>query len=112
MSKVDEKEIEIENDTELQNETQSNDEPEVIVVEEEKKETTKPEKDKNKKVHFKWLRGAFSELKKVTWPPFGRVVKETIVVLSVTAVFLVVIFGIDQLLNLLYNLLTNSMGSK
>ena len=113
MSHIDEKDIEIENDTELQNEVQNNDEPIEIVVEEEKNESPKFDKDKKeKKVHFKWLRGAFSELKKVTWPSFGRVVKETIVVLSVTAVFLIVIFGIDQLLNQLYNLLTGSMGGK
>ena len=36
MSHIDEKDIEIENDTELQNEVQNNDKPIEIVVEEEK----------------------------------------------------------------------------
>ena len=50
-----------------------------------------------------------AELKKVTWPTFGKVVKQTLVVLSVTFVFLLVVIGIDQLLFLLYNLLTKKM---
>ena len=55
------------------------------------------------------FKGMWSELKKVTWPSFGTVVKNTVVVLSITAVFLLVILGIDQLLYLLYNLLTKNM---
>ena len=39
----------------------------------------------------------FSELKKVTWPKFGEVVKKTGIVLAVTAAFLLVVFGIDRL---------------
>lgn len=55
------------------------------------------------------VKGAFSELKKVSWLTFGKVVKQTAVVLSVTAIFLVVIFGIDSLLKLLNDLLTSKM---
>lgn len=50
-----------------------------------------------------------SELKKVTWPSFSKVVKQTVVVLSVTLIFLLVVIGIDQLLYLLYNLITKNM---
>ena len=55
------------------------------------------------------MKEVFSELKKVSWPTFGKVVKSTVVVLSVTAVFLLVVFGIDQLLYFLYGLLTKNM---
>ena len=64
-------------------------------------------KTKNKKPSK--IKAAFSELKKVSWPGIRRVVKETAIVLSITAIFLVVIMGIDQLLYLLYNLLTKNM---
>lgn len=104
MAYLDENEINNE-EAEVVGETTSTEEE--IVVEAEENETGKSVKDNQKgsKQHFKKTKGAFSELKKVTWPTFGRVVKETLVVLSVTTVFLVVIFGIDQLLSLLYNLL-------
>ena len=71
-------------------------------------QSTKKSTKDNKKGSNK-AKGAFSELKKVSWPSFGKVVKQTIVVLSVTAVFLAVIVGIDQLLYLLYDLLTSNM---
>ena len=71
----------------------------------------KSNKKKSKSGKPSKIKGAFSELKKVTWPTFGRVVKETIVVLSVTAVFLVVIFGIDRLLKVLFDFLTGNMGA-
>ena len=46
--------------------------------------------------------GMISELKKVTWPKFGTVVKQTGVVLVVVLVFLVVITGLDYgLVNLI-----------
>ena len=46
----------------------------------------------------------FSELKKVTWPDFAKVMKQTGIVLGVVFVFLVVVtaidFGLQQLLTL------------
>ncbi len=44
------------------------------------------------------IKDVFSELKKVTWPTFAKVVQSTGVVLVVVAIFLVVITGIDALL--------------
>ena len=85
------------------------DDHEEIVVEEDETKTKSKKQSKSKKPSK--IKASFSELKKVTWPGFGRVVKETLVVLSVTIVFLVVIFGIDQLLSLFYNFLTKSMGA-
>ena len=91
----------------VEEEVSSNDEVEEVVVEEEQTKSKKSKKG-DKKGSNK-AKATVSELKKVTWPGFGKVVKETAVVLAVTAVFLVVIFGIDRLLYLLYNLLTSNM---
>ena len=48
----------------------------------------------------------FSELKKVTWPSFGKVVKTTCVVLVLTLVFIVVYTGVNVGLGKLLELLT------
>lgn len=51
------------------------------------------------------LKETFSELKKVTWPTFPKVVKATCVVLVVVLVFLVVVtainFGLQELLKVI-----------
>jgi len=49
----------------------------------------------------------FSELKKVTWPTFGKVVKTTGVVLAVVLFFLVVIGLADYLFSTLIGLITS-----
>ena len=58
-------------------------------------------KPKEKKVRENKLarktKETVSELKKVTWPKFTTVLKQTGVVLAVTAAFLLVVFGIDRL---------------
>ena len=69
-----------------------------------KKKNLKKDKKEKKPGLFKKLREAWSELKKVTWPTFGTVVKKTLVVIFVTLIFTVVLFGIDYLLGLVYNL--------
>ena len=68
---------------------------------------TKAKKDKKpkEKKFGKKTREMTSELKKVTWPTFSDVVKKTGVVLAVVLIFAVVIFGIDTLLGLLFDLL-------
>ncbi len=67
-------------------------------------------KNKDKKPNFfvrmgKKIKEVFSELKKVSWPSFSKVMKQTGVVLGVVSLFLVVIalmdFGLSQLLTLL-----------
>ena len=65
-----------------------------------KQKEIKKDKKKNKKPSiFKKLgekvKDVFSELKKVSWPTFGKVVKQTGVVLVVVLIFLVVIFAFD-----------------
>ena len=47
-----------------------------------------------KKIGMK-LKDVFSELKKVNWPSFGKVVKQTGIVLVVVLLFLVVITAFD-----------------
>ncbi|MBQ4098132.1 MAG: preprotein translocase subunit SecE [Clostridia bacterium] len=74
------------------------------------KQDVKKSNKKNKKPGFFARMGAkikdvFSELKKVTWPSFGKVVKQTGIVIAVVLVFLVVItafdFGLSELLKLI-----------
>jgi preprotein translocase subunit SecE len=48
----------------------------------------------------------FSELKKVTWPTFAKVVKSTCVVLVIVVVFLVIITAANAGLQELFRLLT------
>ena len=73
------------------------------------KKTEKVEKNKkNKKVKEKKVGKAaktFSDLKKVTWPSFGSVVKQTSVVIVVVLAFLLVIFGLDRLCSWLIGLI-------
>lgn len=65
------------------------------------------EKGKEKKPGLgKKIKDVFSELKRVTWPSFGKVVKATGVVLVVVFIFLVVVTGINQGLQKLLELLT------
>jgi len=59
---------------------------------------------------IKRLRDVGGELKKVRWPTFGRTIKQTGVVLGLVLVFAIVVFGIDQGLNQLYQLLTKALA--
>ena len=56
------------------------------------------------------IKETFSELKRVTWPTFPKVVKTTCVVLVVVFVFLVVITGLNMGLQALFNLITGLGG--
>ncbi len=75
----------------------------------EKNNNKEKKKANNKPNFFKriWIKikEVFSELKKVTWPSFGKVVKQTGMVIAVVALFLVVIslmdFGLTALLDLI-----------
>ena len=77
-------------------------------------ETKKVEKKKvqpkNKKPNIfvrmgRKLKEVFSEIKKVSWPSFSKVMKQTGIVLGVVLAFMIVItlidFGLGQLLQLL-----------
>ncbi len=66
---------------------------------EEKKDVKKVKKNKKPNI-FKRLgakiKDIFSELKKVSWPGFKKVVKETGIVIVVVLIFLVVITAFDS----------------
>ena len=68
---------------------------------------TKQTKEKTKKPNklAKSLKDTGAELKKVTWPKFKDVVKQTGVVLVVVIVFTLVLFGLDKLCSWLVGLL-------
>lgn len=73
-----------------------------------KKPEQKNDKKKVKKVKEKKVNAAsktFSELKKVSWPNFKTVVKQTSVVIVVVLAFLLVIFGLDKLCSWLIGLI-------
>ena len=58
------------------------------------------------------LKEVFSELKRVSWPTFGKVMKATGAVLVVVAVFTVLFAGINSGLQYLWNLLVETTRPK
>lgn len=94
-----------ENETPAKENVEVNTQPEAKtsnkVVEVKAKDVAKKQK-KDKKAKqpnkvAKALKDTGNELKKVTWPKFKDVVKQTGVVLVVVIVFAVVLFGFDRL---------------
>ena len=83
----------------------------VEVRKEEKKPVKKVNKHKRpglfKRMGAK-IKDIFSELKKVSWPTFAKVLKETGIVLAVVLVFLVVITAFDVGLDTLLKLITGN----
>ncbi|MCQ2564568.1 MAG: preprotein translocase subunit SecE [Clostridia bacterium] len=65
----------------------------------------KEEKVKKPSKLGKTIKDTHNELKKVTWPKFGEVVKSTGIVLVVVLVFALVLFGLDRLCSWLTGLL-------
>lgn len=51
------------------------------------------------------VKETFSELKKVTWPSFGKTMAQTGMVLGVVAIFAVLVFGVDALLIWIFSLI-------
>lgn len=74
------------------------------VVEVKAKEVKKKKVKKPSKIKAA-LKDTRAELKKVTWPKFKEVVKQTGIVLVVVLVFAVVLFGLDRLCSWLTSLL-------
>lgn len=66
----------------------------------------KPKKAKKEKtVKVSKTRETMSELKKVSWPSFGKTMKQTGMVISVVAIFTLLVLGIDSLLSWLISLI-------
>lgn len=68
--------------------------------------------DKNKKPNVfarmgKKLKETFAELKRVSWPSFGKALKATGVVLSIVLVFVLIVTGVNYGLSELLKFLTN-----
>lgn len=70
-----------------------------------KSDKKKVEKTKKPSKTKKVAKDTLNEIKKVTWPSFKTVLKQTGVVLAVVVVFALVIFGFDRVLSLGYNAL-------
>ena len=72
---------------------------------EEKKVQPKVKKENIFVRFWKKIKEVFSEIKKVSWPSFSKVMKQTGVVIGVVIIFVVIItlidFGLSQLLVLL-----------
>ena len=71
-------------------------------------------KDKNKKPNFfvrmgRKIKETFSELKRVTWPSFGKALKATGVVLAIVLIFLVLVTGVNKGFSELLLLMTKSV---
>lgn len=81
-----------------------------VVKVEEKKVQQKNKKDNFFKRMGRKLKEVFSELKKVSWPSFDKIVKQTAVVLGVVLMFMIVITLMDLGLGALLQLLTNIGG--
>ncbi len=69
------------------------------------KDKKKKEKVKKPNKMAKALKDTGNELKKVTWPTFKQVVKQTGIVLAFVLVFALVIFGFERLCSWLAGLL-------
>lgn len=69
-----------------------------------KKDKKKDKKDKKDGL-IKKTKATASELKKVTWPSFGEVVKKTGIVIAFVIIFGLLVFGVDTLLGYLVTLL-------
>ena len=78
-------------------------------IKEKAKEKDKKQKAKKKAKEAKpktsKVKETFSELKKVSWPSFGKTVKQTGAVLVVVLLFMLVILGMDSLVSFLVNLI-------
>ena len=74
-----------------------------------KKEAKAPKKAKAVKAEPKKskIKETFGELKKVTWPSFGKAMKQTGMVLSLVLVFGVLVLGIDLLISFIINTLSS-----
>lgn len=81
-----------------------------VVKVEDKKVQPKNKKDNFFKRIGKKFKEIFSELKKVSWPSFNKIVKQTAVVLGVVLLFMIVITLMDLGLGALLQLLTNIGG--
>jgi preprotein translocase SecE subunit len=70
------------------------------------KKNVKTKKRKESKPKRNFGKEVISELKKVNWPSFGKVCKQTGAVLVVVGVFMLAVLGIDSLVAWILSLIT------
>lgn len=75
-----------------------------------KNDKKKEQKPKEPGKVRRWFKDFFSELKKVTWPSFANVLKQTGIVLMVTVCFLLVLMAFDALFGLMYRALISGLS--
>lgn len=84
---------------------------ETVVAPAKTKKEKAPKKNKKAKVDAAQkkskIKETFGELKKVSWPSFGKTMKQTGMVLSIVLIFGVVVLGIDLLISFIINLLSS-----
>ena len=71
-------------------------------VKADKKSSKKKDAKEKKGGLGKKIKESISEVKKVNWPTFGKVCKQTGMVISVVVICTLVLFGMDRLLSLLF----------
>lgn len=74
-------------------------------------QNVKTKKNKEPGKVRRWFKDFFSELKKVTWPTFPKVLKQTGIVLVVTIIFLLVMIAFDALFGFLNEQLISGLTS-
>ena len=87
----------------------SDNEKKMVDKEKEKKQNEKNSKlaaaaKKPKRSFFKWFKDARAEFQKVTWPTRKQVFHNTSVVLTMLVIAGIAIWGLDQVLNGVFNL--------
>lgn len=108
-------------EVEIINQNEQNVEVETTAKAEEPKENKEKVKASDKKVKSKKqakktkqssfsdkIKGTYNELKKVTWPSFGKVVKQTGVVLAFVIIFVLILLGFNSLFGWLFDLFTKA----
>ena len=75
----------------------------------EEKKPVKAKKPGGNRV-FKWFRGLKSELEKVSWPGFAQMKNNTWVVLVVTGVCAIAVWGFDMVAQLIVRTLIDIFG--
>ncbi|MBO4569621.1 MAG: preprotein translocase subunit SecE [Clostridia bacterium] len=73
--------------------------------EQKQKKAEKKAKKQNNEPKRNRVKETFSELKKVTWPTFGKTMAQTGMVIGVVALFALFVFGVDALLSWLFSLI-------
>jgi len=77
--------------------------------EKQKRKEKAKERRKDKPSLWQRIRDIFAELKKVRWPTLPKAIAQTGVVLGVVVMFSIIVFGIDQGLGQLFNLLVRPL---